>query len=315
MIGIFVLGILAAIVGGMVLLLARGGCRRGTSNRGVAYVFLVGGGLAVVVSLIGGLFTTIPAGNVGVVIRFGGVTGAALTQGLQTKAPFIDSVVRMSIKTQVYGAKATAASQDLQDVGTDIAVNYHLNADSAVDVYKTLGLNYIETIAAPAVQETVKEITAKFLAEDLILRRDAVKAAITDSLVLRLQGRGIIVETISITNFEFSPVFSAAIEAKVAALQAVLEAQNKLERVKVEAQQAEAQAKGLANARIAQATGEAEYIRIITEAQVNSNKAIAGSLSPEVLQYILLDRLAKNVQVMVVPSDKGLDLVLPQMKP
>jgi hypothetical protein len=47
--------------------------------------------------------------------------------------------------------------------------------------------------------------------------------------------RGIITETLSITNFEFSATFTAAIEAKVAAEQAVLEAQNKLERVKVEA--------------------------------------------------------------------------------
>jgi prohibitin 2 len=313
MIAIFVLSILAAIIAGIVLLIGRGG-KRSRGNRG-AYIILILGGLAALVSLIASVFTTVPAGNVGVVIRFGGVTGTALPQGLQTKAPFIDSVVRMSIKTQVYSAKATAASQDLQDVGTDIALNYHLNSDAAVEVYKTLGLNYMETIAAPAVQETVKEITAKYLAEDLILRRDTVKAAITDSLIQRLQGRGIIVETISITNFEFSPVFSAAIEAKVAALQAVLEAQNKLERVKVEAQQAEAQAKGLASARIAQANGEAEYIRIITEAQVNSNKAIADSLSPEVLQYILLDRLADNIELMVVPSENGLDLVLPDLKP
>jgi prohibitin 2 len=312
MTALFTMGVLAAIVGGIVFLVNRGGRR---TSAGIPFIFLALGALAVVVALIASVFTTVPAGNVGVVIRFGGVTGTALTQGLQTKAPFIDSVVRMSIKTEVYVAKATAASQDLQDVETDIAVNYHLNGDSAVDVYKTLGLNYMQTIAAPAVQETVKEITAKYLAEDLILRRDTVKAAITDSLIQRLQGRGIVVETISITNFKFSPVFSAAIEAKVAALQAVLEAQNKLERVKVEAQQAEAQAKGLANARIAQATGEAEYIRIITEAQVNSNKAIADSLSPEVLQYILLDRLAKNVQVMVVPSGNGIDLVLPQVKP
>ena len=312
MTAILVLGILVAIVGGIVFLINRSSRN---ANMGIGYALIAVGGLAILVSIVAALFTTVPAGNVGVVVRFGGVTGAALPQGLQTKAPFIDSIVRMSIKTEVYSAKATAASQDLQDVETDIAVNYHLNADAAVDVYRTLGLNYMETIAAPAVQETVKEITAKYLAEDLILRRDTVKAAITDSLTQRLQGRGIAVETISITNFKFSPVFSAAIEAKVAALQAVLEAQNKLERVKVEAQQAEAQAKGLANARIAQATGEAEYIRIITEAQVNSNKSIAGSLSPEVLQYILLDRLAKNVQLMVVPSDKGLDLVLPQVQP
>jgi prohibitin 2 len=312
MIAIFVLGVLAVIVGIIVLLVSRGNAR---SNRTAGYIIVAVGGLAALVSLVAGVFTTVPAGNVGVVIRFGGVTGAALPQGLQTKAPFIDSVVRMSIKTQVYSAKATAASQDLQDVGTDIALNYHLDQGAAVEVYKTLGLNYMETLAAPAVQETVKEITAKYLAEDLILRRDAVKAAITESLTQRLQGRGIIVETISITNFEFSQVFSAAIEAKVAALQAVLEAQNKLERVKVEAQQAEAQAKGLANARIAQANGEAEYIRIITEAQVNSNKAIADSLSPEVLRYILLDRLADNIQLMVVPSDNGLDLVLPELQP
>ncbi len=187
MTGILVLGILVAVVGGIIFLLNRSS--RNPNTR-VGYTLLVVGGLAIVVSVIASLFTTVPAGSVGVVVRFGGVTGAALPQGLQTKAPFIDTIVRMSIKTEVYSARATAASQDLQDVETDIAVNYHLNADAAVDVYRTLGLNYMETIAAPAVQETVKEITAKYLAEDLILRRDTVKAAITDSLTQRLQGRG-----------------------------------------------------------------------------------------------------------------------------
>jgi regulator of protease activity HflC (stomatin/prohibitin superfamily) len=302
----FALGLIALLVGAIMYF--------SPPSRRVGRIVVGLGVAAILISLIAGAFTTIPAGNVGVIIRFSGVTGRVLNQGLQTKAPFIDSVVKMSVKTQIYEATATAASQDLQDVKTSIALNYHLNSDSAVDVYKTLGLNYIETIASPAIQETVKEVTAKFPAEDLILRRDAVKGAITDGLINRLVGRGIVVETISITNFEFSSVFTAAIEAKVAALQAVLEAQNKLERVKVEAQQAEAQAKGLAAARIAQANGEAEYIRVITEAQINANKAIADTLTPEVLQYILLDRLGENVQLMVVPGEQGLDLVLPQLR-
>ena len=118
-----------------------------------------------------------------------------------------------------------------------------------------------------------------------------------------------------ITNFQFSETFTEAIEAKVAAEQAVLEATNKLERVKVEAQQREAEAEGEADARIAKAVGEAEYIRVVTEAQVAANRDIAGSLTPEVLQYILLDRLGEDIKVMVIPSGQGLDLVLPELQP
>jgi len=98
-------------------------------------------------------------------------------------------------------------------------------------------------------------------------------------------------------------------------VQAVLEATNKLERVKVEAQQREAEATGEADARIASAIGEAEYIRVVTEAQVAANSAIAASLTPEVLQYILLDRIGEDIKVIVIPSGQGLDLVLPELQP
>ncbi|MDD4875896.1 MAG: SPFH domain-containing protein [Dehalococcoidales bacterium] len=161
----------------------------------------------------------------------------------------------------------------------------------------------------------MKQVTAQYNAEDLILKRDEVKNAITNNLSTRLFERGIITETVSITNFQFSSTFTAAIEAKVAAEQAVLEARNKLERVKVEAEQREAEAKGEADARIAQAVGEAEYIRVVTEAQVTANNNIAESLTPEVLQYILLDRLGEDIKVMVIPSGQGLDLVLPEIQP
>ena len=81
----------------------------------------------------------------------------------------------------------------------------------------------------------------------------------------------------------------------------------------MEAQQREEQERGEANARIAKAQGEAEYIRVVTEAQVAANEDIAASLSPEVLQYILLDRLGEDIRVIVIPSGQGLDLVLPEI--
>jgi regulator of protease activity HflC (stomatin/prohibitin superfamily) len=314
MVMLLVLGIIVLVIG----FYAMQTNKRGQGNpraRSIGSVGSIIGVVLIIVSLILGSFTTIPAGHRGVVIRFSAVTGRILDEGLQTKLPFIDSVEKMSVQTQKYEADATSASKDLQDVNTTIALNWHLDPGMADEVYRTLGLGFIERLAAPAIQETVKQVTARYIAEDLILKREEVKAAITENLSNRLLERGIVTETVSITDFRFSDTFKAAIEAKVAAEQAVLEAKNKLERVKVEAQQREAEAKGEADARIAKAIGEAEYIRVVTEAQVAANRDIAESLTPEVLQYILLDRIGEDIKVMVIPSGQGLDLVLPELQP
>lgn len=243
-----------------------------------------------------GSFVSIPAGHRGILLRFSKVEGV-LAEGLNVKAPFIDSVVIMSVQTQLYKEDAAAASKDLQDVKTTVAINYKVDPPYLAEIYRTLGVNYIERIAAPAVQETVKEIAARYNAEDMILRRASVKDDITKSLSLRLKERGIITETVNITNFEFSAEFTKAIEAKVSALQAVLEAQNKLEKIKVEAQQAEAQARGEAAAAIARAEGQVKAIEILKAA-----------LTPEYLQYIYIDKLAKDAKVIVVPAGMPLTI-------
>ncbi len=314
MAGLLFIGIIVLIIGGYMWQTNKGG-QGDPKARFQGRIGIIVGVVVIVASIIFGSFTTIPAGHRGVVIRFGDVTGTILNEGLQMKLPFIDSVLRMEVRTQKYEVGASAITKDLQDVSTTIALNWKLDPGMAAEVYRTLGLDFIDRIAAPAIQETIKQITAQFNAEDLILRREEVKNAITESLSNRLRGRGIITELVSITNFQFSSTFTAAIEAKVAAEQAVLEATNKLERVKVEALQREAEARGEADARIAKAEGEAEYIRVVTDAQVAANEAIAESLTPEILQYILLDRLGEDIKVMVIPSGQGLDLVLPELQP
>lgn len=265
--------------------------------------------IVALLSIFASSITQIQAGHRGVVLRFGAPTGGLMTPGLKFKLSDADKVVSMSVQTEKYEAHASAASKDLQDVTTSVALNWHLDPARAVEVYTTLGVEFIDRIAAPAVQESVKQVTARYNAEDLILRREEVKLAIADSLRSRLDARGIELEALSITNFQFSPTFTAAIEAKVSAQQAVFEALNKLERVKVEAQQREEQARGEANAQIAAAEGQAEAIRIVTEAQRLANESIATSLTPDVLQYILLDRLGQDVKVIIVPA--GADFVVP----
>lgn len=263
------------------------------------WMFGIGGVLAIAL-FIGGTIVTVPVGHVAVMSRFGKVTGDTRLAGLSFKA-IIDTPILMDLRTQKDETANEAASKDLQDTKTNIATNYRLDPAKAAEVLKTIGNDYWNVFADPAEQEIVKSITSTYNAEDMILKREQVKADISSAMTKKLAERGIIVENVNITNFEFSQEFTAAIEAKVVAAQNVLQAQNKLEQIKVEAQQAVAKAEGDANAAIARAEGQAK-----------ANDTIAKSLTDTVLQYFFLDKLGTDVKVVVIPSGQQLTLSVPQ---
>lgn len=248
--------------------------------------------IALIIFLAGSIIV-VPNGHAGVMVRFQKTTGVIFENGLHWKA-LIDTPVNMSVKTLLFEDEATAASKDLQDVSTKIAINYKLNFKEAAVVYQTIGRDYISVIANPVVQETVKEVTAKYNAEDMILKRTDVKNDITTALITRLATRGIITESVNIINFDFSDEFTKAIEAKVVAVQKVLEAENKLRQIEVEARQAEQVAKGEAAAAIARANGQAE-----------ANRIVDASLTENVLRYYFIDKLGSDVKVWVVPDNQA----------
>lgn len=224
-------------------------------------------GIIVLIILFGSWYT-VGAGQRAVILKFGKPIETPFGPGFHFKIPIYQSVVKMNVQTQKYEAvKATAASQDLQTVTTDVTVNYHILPANTVLIYTNIGENYQDVIIQPAVQEVVKAITAKYTAEQLITQRTAVKDDIDTMLNERLLKSNIIVDAISITNFDFSPQFNAAIEGKVTAEQNALAAKNKLAQVEFEAQQRVAQAQGEAQAIQTQvsainAQGGASYVQL-----------------------------------------------------
>ena len=224
----------------------------------------------------------VDAGNRGVLVQFGNVdTDVSLDEGLHFVVPFRDNVVQMEVRTQKVVENAASASKDLQDVSTQVALNYHLNPDRAQIVYQRLGFDYGNRVITPAIQESVKQVTARFNAEELITKRETVKNQIEEQIKARLAPYNIVVDAISITEFQFSQQFRTAVEAKVEAQQRALQAQNELRRIQIEAQQNEAQAIGEQKANIAraegikqsnvlQAEGEAQAITIIDQ-QLRNN--------------------------------------------
>ncbi|MBI2970997.1 MAG: prohibitin family protein [Candidatus Aenigmarchaeota archaeon] len=204
----------------------------------------------------------IGAGERGVLLTFGKVEDAVFGEGLHFKIPYVQSVPVFNVKTQKYEALATAASKDLQDVKTTVALNFRISSDMVNKVYQTIGIDYENIVIAPAIQESVKASTAGFNAEELITQRPVIKQKIEESLKERLGERNIIVETVSITDFQFSPEFSKAIEQKQVAQQLALKAERDLDRIKIEAEQLRTQALGEADAKVTRAKAETEALKL-----------------------------------------------------
>jgi regulator of protease activity HflC (stomatin/prohibitin superfamily) len=184
-------------------------------------------------------FTSVAAGHKGIVTTFGKVSPEALDEGLHVINP-LSRVVNMSTRIQKVDSQGDAASRDLQQVTTHIALQYHLNAQDLPTFYQHVGLAYEDTVVAPQIQETFKAVTARYTAEELITKREEVRHAIREVLdrkLRELSAGGLIVDDFSITNFAFSHSFNAAIEAKQEAEQLALKAKRDLERIEVEAQQ------------------------------------------------------------------------------
>lgn len=148
-------------------------------------------GILIVILLFFRPFVQIGAGERGVVLNFGAVQETVLDEGLHFRVPIMQTIVPVDVKVQKSESEAAAASSDLQDVSSKVALNYHIIPEKANVVYQTIGLAFKERIIDPAVQEVVKAVTAKYTAEELITKRPAVSAAMNTGSVNALAKHGI----------------------------------------------------------------------------------------------------------------------------
>jgi len=223
----------------------------------------------------------VEAGHRGVVLYLGAVENRVLPEGVHFIIPFAEQVIQMEVRTQKFQAEASAASNDLQEVQTVIALNYMIDPTQANKVYQLLGVNYADRVISPTIQEAVKASVAKFNAEELVTKRETAKGVIAQAIRNTLTSNNIIVENVFITDFKFSESFAAQIEQKVVAFQKFLTEQNNLRAVRVIANQNVVQAEAAARANIAKASGEAQAIELIT-GQLRS--------SPEYLQWQAINK-------------------------
>jgi regulator of protease activity HflC (stomatin/prohibitin superfamily) len=250
-------------------------------------------------------FARVPAGYRGVLLTWGKPENRILGEGLNFVIPFVQNIELMNVQVQKAESTESAATNDLQEVTTTVAVNFRLDPLTVNEIYRELRQDYVSRVIKPNIEESLKAATAQYKAESLITQRAIVKSTFDDILKERLNVFNIEVVAVSLTDFQFSPAFSAAIEAKVTAEQAALEARNKLEQVRYEAQQQVIQAEAEKNATIARALGNAEAVKIDAEATANAIEVITAQMTPEYAQYLWLTQWDGKLPL-VVGDETGL---------
>jgi len=233
---------------------------------------------------------SVKTGHIGVKTRFGKVISESLPAGLHFRTPFVEDIDQVEIREQKMEMSTSASSADLQTIQSSIAANFRPDPTNAHLLFEEVGREYEQRILYPAVEETVKAVTAKYTAEELITRRTQVRDEMEAMLKSRVEGNHILITKFNIVNFEFSRSFNAAIEEKQTAEQEALRATNILRRMKVEADQKIETARGAAESVKLAARAEAEAITMRAEAEAGAQKLLAEVINRDVVRLRAIEK-------------------------
>lgn len=208
----------------------------------------------------------VPRGYVGATSLFGVMNPQPLSPGFNLVNP-LSRVDLLQTFVNPKKAAANSGSHDLQKVRTVVTVPYNLIDTQAPVFYREYGSieNFEAAILDPAIQESVKAVTANFSATDLVKKRetvrDEIEASIRNHVAASMKSKGapgsIQIGRATLDNLDFTPKFAAAIEAKVKAGQDAERARNEGAKM------------------VAEAEGESQSIRAKAEAEAYSTVEMA----------------------------------------
>ena len=258
---------------------------------------IIGSIVALIVAIIlaFSMIKTVPTGYTGILTTFGKVEPNTVSAGVHVIAPW-QKIVKLDNRTQKVSVETDTFSKDIQQVKVSLAVNFCIDQATAQELYKTVGVNYYESVVLPRILENVKAVVAEYSAENLVAKRGELSDEILTRLTDDAAAYGINIISISVEDIDFTDEFTDAVERKQVASQNKLAAETEQAQKTMEEQAAADRAVISAKARAEQdiiaANAELEVTKIQAEAalyagekEAEMNKRIAESLTPNLVKY------------------------------
>ncbi len=249
--------------------------------------------LIILLFIIASPLVIVPSGYVGVKLTLGKAEKDELLPGLHFIVPYVQKVIKMSVRTHSYdlrGQRAIEAlSKDGLTIRIELTVLYKIKPDKAAEIFVEYGLEYEDKIIKPVIRSAVRDVIAMLDSSQVYQERDLIRQKLVEKVSKELDKRFIILDEILVRDIKLPPKVVEAIEQKRRAFEEMQKMKFVVEREKLEAERKRVEAKGIADA----------------------NRIIAGSLTREYLQWKFIENIKSyaegdNNTVILLPYDTNL---------
>lgn len=224
-------------------------------------------------------FSIVNEGYIGVKYQFGKIVDDTMSPGLNFCIPFVEEIVQIDTREQVYSVVSDAYTSDTQTVNNlQLKMNYCYDPLKLSEIIRNTGISNVEAkLLVPNVAKISKDAIGKVKAEALVQSRAEVTEEIQSTLTEILQPYGITVTAFALENLNFDAAFEESIQAKVIAAQDALKMENKTKERQEEAKQVVIAAQAEADSTLIEAEAQAKSIALIQEQL---------STSPNYIEYM-----------------------------
>ncbi len=265
--------------------------------------------IAVTCSTLGASIVVIDAGEVGVVFNsFSGTQPEPLMPGMHVIVPYINTVYRYSTMEQVYTMSGIAdeaqvarddslwsPTEEGLQVGIDSSTRYAIDPRKAAYVHDKYRQTYDTVLIRPAIRSIVRLYVSQNTVTDVYgPKRKEIQTEIETALRERFEEAGFVLLSFDIRNVNFTDEYAKSIEQKQIAQQQAEQMEFVLQKEQQEAERKKVEAEGVKQSAITKAEGEAEALRLVSDAL---------SQNPNLLTYRYIEKLAPNISTILLPSD------------
>ena len=246
----------------------------------------------------------IATGQIGVVRVFGAAR-ETVAPGIRWR-PWVSHTVEIyDIKTREISLYFQAYSKDAQTVTGQMAIQYQLIPDMAMEINRQYGsLVVLEQKLQAIIIERAKSVFADKGAMEIVETRSALSGEIEERITPMLKQYHVTLTMVALADIAFNDAFENAVEQKMIAEQIKLRAEYDKETAIIKAEEHLAVAEREAKAVVQKAQGDAEALRIM--------QAAWSSLSAEVKEAMLRQMFYEtwNGTLPEVMAGDSLDLII-----
>jgi regulator of protease activity HflC (stomatin/prohibitin superfamily) len=273
-------------------------------------VLAVAGVVFLALVLASSSYVQIEYGTVGLVTRFGAVTGRVMRPGLNWKMPLVEGVVRYRTQEIIYQTADVEESQaDYVDIPTDTttadgqqiilkySIRFRIDPERVGWIANNIGdeRDVVEKVVKFHSRILGRNIPKEYAALDLYTGNiQAVQDQFEEQLGPLFAEKGIVLDSFGLRKIEFTEDYKQAVEQKQIEAETVITEQHKAEQAVYQAQAQVERAKGEAQSTIERAKGDAEKVKLLAgaEAEAIQIKGEALATYPAIIQLRFVESLS-----------------------